>query len=238
VLFSFRKKFRCCFCKENFSKFDPFGIPGQVFQEKKIIGGGYRKNARCPKCKSIDRERHVFLYLEKKTSVLKDNLKLLHVAPENRLRNSLQECKNLDYVTANLNKKNVAVKMDIRNIQFEDNYFDVIICNHVLEHIDDDKKAMDELYRILKPRGFAILQVPISYVIPKTYENPKVITPEQREREFGQFNHVRLYGKDYGERLTVSGFTLEKWNFSKSISKDEGKKFGLIENEDLFIVRK
>ena len=237
-MFDFRRKYQCCFCGKHFGKFKPTGLKLDIFKKCEIVGGGYRETVVCPNCGSWDRERHIFLYLKNKTNVFNKQLRLLHVAPESQLKKFFLKCESLDYVTADLSKPDVMVKIDIMNIQFEENSFDVILCNHVLEHVDDDKKAMDELYRILKPEGFAILQVPISYAISKTYENPNAITPEQREKEFGQFDHVRLYGKDYGDSLTASGFTLEKWNFIKAMGKEEGKKFGLMENEDLFIVRK
>ena len=104
---------------------------------------------------------------------------------------------NIDYLSADLNSPSAMVKMDITNIKYEDNSFDVIICNHVLEHIPDDRKAMSELYRVLKPGGWAILQVPISLLLNKTYEDPTVTTPEEREKVFGQSDHVRIYAKDY-----------------------------------------
>ena len=237
-MLSFGKKFQCCFCQEKFRKFEPFGVNVPVFKEKKIIGGGFRKNALCPNCKSLDRERHVFLYLENKTNVLTDSLKLLHIAPERNLRLVFQKCKNLDYVTADLVKKDVMFKMDVTNIQFENNSFDVIICNHVLEHIVDDKKALCELYRILKPKGFAILQTPISFIMQETYENANATTHEQREREFGQYDHVRIYGRDYPKKIKSVGFNVETYTFVDDEGEELSKKYGLIEDEKIFICKK
>ena len=128
--------------------------------------------------------------------------------------------------------------MDVTNIGFADNTFDVIICNHVLEHIINDQKAIAEFYRVLKPNGWAILQVPISMSLKKTYEDYSVNLPKQREKIFGQRDHVRIYAKDYINRLEDSGFDVSIYNFVKEFGESIVDKHGLIKNENLYICSK
>ena len=154
------------------------------------------------------------------------------------MRKVFKNCKNIEYVTADFKGENVTIRMDITNIPLDNNYFDVIICNHVLEHIEDDKKALMELYRILKPGGIAILQVPISFIMKQTFEDPTITTPEQREKEFGQHDHVRIYGMDYPEKIQSVGFDVETYSFREDKGVKRAKKFGVLEDEKLFIGKK
>jgi predicted SAM-dependent methyltransferase len=205
-----------------------------------VVGGGYRPNALCPICGSIDRERLLYLYLLHKTDIFEKPGKLLHVAPESRLKKLFQTKKSVDYLTADLFSTDVMVKMDITAIQFSDDYFDAIICNHVLEHIIDDGKAMSELYRILKPGGWAILQVPLSLTLKSTYEDFSISTTEGREKAFGQFDHVRIYAKDYQDRLAKAGFKVNIFNWASEAGNFGGKRnlFGLNEEEPVYFVSK
>src|SRR4249920_3892182 len=122
---------------------------------------------------------------------------------------------NINYVSANLDSPLAMIRMDISKIPYKANCFDVIICNHVLEHIPNDRQAMSDLYRVLKPGGWAILQVPISLSLDRTYEDPTAVTREEREKKFGQHDHVRIYAKDYKDRLENVGFTVEVYSFRK-----------------------
>jgi predicted SAM-dependent methyltransferase len=231
-------KFECPFCGGHFRKFLPGGLDLPVLKEKNIVGGGYRVNAICWRCQAWDRERLIYLYLKNKTELFHKNLKVLHIAPERSLQRVLMTCPNIDYLSADLDSPLAMVKMDITEINYEDNSFDVIICNHVLEHIPDDRKAMSELYRVLKPAGWAILQVPVSLLLNKTYEDPAVTTPEEREKIFGQSNHVRIYGKDYKDRLEKVGFSVEVYNFAKEFGESTIHKYGLLKDEDIYICSK
>ena len=145
---------------------------------------------------------------------------------------------NLDYLTSDLESPLADVKADICNLPFEDNSFEVIFCNHVLEHIPDDAKAMSELFRVLKPGGWGILQVPISYQREVTYEDPTVVSKEERKEKFGQYDHVRVYGLDYYKRLENTGFIVEKIDYTKQISLADVEKYCLEKGEILPIVRK
>jgi len=232
-------KFKCPICQSYLKRLTPFGLKLPVLTEKKVIGGGYRLNALCPVCNSLDRERLLYLYLLNKTNFFTEELKLLHIAPEVGLSRVIKKHSNLDYLTSDINSNAVMVKMDITGIDLPDDSFDVIICNHVLEHIIDDKKAMHELYRVLKPGGWGILQVPISLSISKTFEDFSVVTPEKREDVFGQSDHVRIYALDYVDRLEESGFNVAqfKWWENEQFGAPKNK-FGLIQDETLFVVTK
>jgi len=236
-------EFYCPFCGNSFRKFRPGGIDLPVIREKHIIGAGYRLNNVCPRCYSLDRDRLVYLFLSMKTDIFKTSCKVFHVAPESCIRALLSNLPNIDY-TAGMKyhegyyyERNTN-KLDITCLQFEDNIFDVIICNHVLEHIKDDLKAISELHRVLKPGGYAILQVPMSKLIEKTFEDESVTTAEGREIVFGQFNHIRIYGQDYQARLSSRGFIVKKINPYNEKWDTDLDKFAINPEEDLYIAYK
>ncbi|PZU94866.1 MAG: methyltransferase [Pseudanabaena sp.] len=237
---NFGTRHRCLLCNSNVKSFLPFGFSFPVLTEKQVVGGSYRQGVLCPVCTSLDRERLLHLYLIHKTDLFNRPYKLLHVAPEPRLKEVLQSSPNLDYLTADFYVDTVMVKMDITDIQYPDNSFDAIICNHVLEHIIDDGKAMSELYRTLKPEGWAILQVPISHVLESTYEDSSIVTKQGRELAFGQDDHVRIYADDYVDRLTQVGFKVKvfKWVDEIEVFGGENNLFGLNKKEAIYCVSK
>lgn len=146
---------------------------------------------------------------------------------------------NLDYISADLESPLATVRMDITNILFDDNTFDVILCVHVLEHVMDDRKAMRELYRVLKPGGWAILQSPVDPDYEKTFEDPDIVSPEDRERFFGQKNHVRIYGRDYKDRLEEAGFTVKVDGYIRESGADLIERYGLEEHDtDIYLCTK
>jgi SAM-dependent methyltransferase len=233
-LFYFGKAYHCPVCRSNVRLLKPLGYDLPVILEKKIVGSGLRK-AMCPVCGSSDRVRLLFLFLKSKTNLFAKPVKLLHLAPEKPLSDIFIKHKNVDYLTADLNPEQVMVKMDITAIQFPDNTFDAILCNHVLEHIPDDRKAMRELHRVLKPGGWAILQVPVSKVLEQTYEDYTITSPQEREKYFGQKDHLRIYGKDYFQRLKEAGFLVEAFNWpSDSHLLNDGNRYGLNKDETVF----
>lgn len=232
-------KFHCSFCGRTFSEFLPAGYDLPVLKEHDVVGGGRRYNAICPNCYSHDRERLVFLYLKaKKGEVFKDHLRILHVAPELNLGPALKANKHADYVSSDLSSRLAGQKMDITAINEPDDSFHVVICNHVLEHVLEDVKAMRELYRVLKPGGFAILQVPLSFKLSESIEDPNVVSEQERERVFGQKDHVRLYGKDYVTRLREAEFKVTLEEFVKEMDEESIKRHGLNSKEVLFICEK
>lgn len=165
-----------------------------------------RPNARCPGCLSLERHRVLWLYLTR-SDLLSSASSILHFAPELCLRNNLREAPGVCYVTADLSRTSIAeVRADITDIHFEDRTFDTVICNHVLEHVLDDRRAMSELMRVLKPGGLALMQHPVDQTLKRTFEDPSVTSPRERQRLFGQRDHVRVYGRDFTDRLREAGF--------------------------------
>lgn len=235
----FGSEFYCPACQSNVDHLQELGYDFPVNREKQIIGGGTRK-AMCPVCGSSDRERLLYLFLEQKTNLFYEKTKLLHLAPERNLKRIISKKKNIDYLTADLNPMNVMESMDITQINYPDNTFDAILCNHVLEHIPDDQKAMAELFRVLKPGGWAILQVPISGVLKETFEDFSVTSPYAREKVFGQKDHVRIYGKDYTDRLTSAGFKVTEfhWETDPGFGGEEENKFVLYKKEIVYFCGK
>jgi predicted SAM-dependent methyltransferase len=233
-------RYSCPFCICQVRTFLPLGFYVPVLIEKKVVGGGYRAKNLCPVCHSFDRERLLYLYLLHKTDIFKKQNRVLHIAAEAKIKEVLSGKENLDYITADLYEENVMVTMDATNIPFPDNGFDVIICNHVLEHIIDDRKAMAELFRVLKPGGWAILQVPMSLSLDKTYEDFSITNPKNREKCFGQYDHVRIYAKDYAERLVQAGFEVNVFSWAAELETFGGitNKFSLNEGEDVYLTRK
>ena len=212
----------CPICKQKFRKFFPYG--------RKV-----RQNALCPNCLSLERHRLLYLFLERKTNIFKKDIKLLHIAPEQCLIKIFSNSKNINYISGDLFSPLAKIKMDIHNIPFANNSFDVILCNHVLEHVHDDKKAIKEINRVMKIDGFAILQVPFYYPIPKnTIEDKSIISKKEREKIYGQSDHLRKYGEDYNKRILSQGLKVKKSNFIHSFSKKEKKYYGLQEKEVIY----
>jgi len=187
------------------------------FRKFLLYRAGKRTDIVCPVCFSWERQRFVMLFLRERTSFFSGHLRVLHFAPEKSFRKAFRKIKGLDYVSADIDQNVAMLEMDVTNIRFVDNTFDVIICNHVLEHVADDKKAMGELFRVLKPQGWAILQVPIDAALEHTAENPEIVSPEEREKLFGQFDHVRLYGRDYRKRLEEAGFKVTVHDYAREL---------------------
>ena len=180
----------------------------------------------CPQCHSTDRERLVYWYITKKSDILNSskNIRLLHVAPEKSLERILKSFSHIEYISGDLNPlMNYDIRLDITDMNFEDNFFDVIICSHVLEYIVEDRKAMRELFRVLRPESFAILQVPISKNAKETFEDFTIIAPNEREKYFGQEDHVKIYGKNYKNRLESVGFKLNLYDIKKELNIKEIK---------------
>ena len=214
-------------------------IDGKSF--KKFLPYGYgeqRPNVLSPSSLSLERHRLIWLYLKNNTSFFTAKKKVLHMAPEQCFLDIFKDLKNLDYTTADLYSPIVDVKADILNLPFEDNSFDFILCNHVLEHIEDDSKAMSELYRVLKTGGTGIFQIPQDLSLEKTYEDFSIVTSKERAVHFGQYDHVRIYGRDYFDRLRKVGFKVDEVDYSKSISDDLVDRYRLVQGEILPVCHK
>ena len=209
----------CPVCEGRFKRFLPYGYHN------------IRENVLCPKCLSLERHRLLWLYLKEKTGFFHEELKVLHVAPEQCFFKKFRKQKNLDYITADLESPLADIKMDIQSIPLNDNEFDAVICNHVLEHVKDDQKALREIYRILKPGGLAILQVPMDMNMTSTYEDDSITSPKEREKHFRQKDHYRLYGADYPDRIKTVGFKSDEKNYLDEIDPVMKERYRLPENE-------
>lgn len=204
---------------KSFRKFLPYGYEDQ------------RENVLSPSTLSLERHRVLWLYLKNETQFFSKNLKVLHFAPEQAFYKRFRKMDNLDYTTTDLNSPLADVKADICNLPFEDNTYDFILCNHVLEHIPDDTKAMKELYRILKPGGTAILQIPQDLKREKTFQDDSITSRTERAKIFGQYDHVRIYGRDFFDKLRNIGFHVREVDYSAKLSATEIDKYRLAPGE-------
>lgn len=215
---------QCPVCEHSYSKFLPYG---------RIA----RPNALCPNCLALERHRLMWLFLREKTDFFTAKMRVLHIAPEHCFIERFEALPNLDYITADIESPLAKVKMDVHDIPFPDNSFDVVFCNHVLEHVTDDLQACSEFNRVLKPTGWGILQSPV-YNLEKTLEDNSITDAAERERIFGQRDHVRKYGKDYAARLRSSGIKIEENPFVKELDPALVSKFALPIDETIFVCRK
>tara|TARA_B100000965_G_C19585170_1_gene755382 strand:+ start:1093 stop:1863 length:771 start_codon:yes stop_codon:yes gene_type:complete len=197
-----------------------------------------RENAIAPDSLSLERHRLMWLFLKNKTNFFTDNLKFLHIAPEYCFIKIFKGMKNLDYLTADLISPWADIKMDVHDIPFEENTFDVVICNHVLEHVDDANKVMKEFYRVMKSGGWGIFQVPIDYNNPVTIEDRSVTDARERERLYWQSDHLRLFGRDYSNKLTAAGFMVTESNFINEIDPKLVERYALDKNEIVYYCQK
>ena len=230
----------CVFCEQSHARFMSAGLEYPVIREKKIVAGGLRDNVVCPACGSMDRERLACLMLEERMGV-KPQHHVLHVAPEPKLYEHLAKTITGRLVACDLfpeDRPGVPniIKQDLTNLDFEDDSFDAVVCNHVLEHIPTDHVAMAEIKRVLKPGAKALLQVPYSEVIDNTEEDFSVITNAERIARYGQSDHVRVYEKqDYIRRLKEAGFEVEMMELD---ALEDYRRFAINPEECAFIVRK
>lgn len=210
----------CPICESHYRSFLPYGRINP------------RPNALCPSCLSLERHRLIWLYLQTKTSFFKTQLDVLHIAPEPCFMKRFETQHGERYITADLESPLAKVKMDIHEIPFPENHFDVVLCNHVLEHVQNDIQAMSEIKRVLKPGGWAILQVPFFSPVPEvTIEDPTITHPREREIAFGQDDHVRKFGRDYAQRIERAGLKAVADDFAKS----QPEKFGLQKAEIIYL---
>jgi SAM-dependent methyltransferase len=193
------------------------------------------RNAECPVCELHPRHRLLWLYFTDRLRLFETGrLSLLHFAPEKPFAEAFLRAPGIQYTSADLCSPAAMVKVDICKIPYPDAFFDAILCSHVLEHVSDDRAAMRELFRVLKPGGWAILQVPIDESREHTLEDPAIRTPEDREKFYRQYDHVRLYGRDYAERLRLVGFEVEIDWYVRTFSPDEVQRFGLDPAEGIY----
>ncbi|MDP2362954.1 MAG: methyltransferase domain-containing protein [Ignavibacteria bacterium] len=218
-------KYFCPICEKGFSKF----LTGPDIT---------RKYLKCPGCGSLERQRLLWLYLVNKLEIKNQKINLLNIAPDYATQTALQRLKNIYYYSVDLNSPLAIKKNDITNLEFKDNYFDAIICYHVLEHVENDRKALSEMLRVLKPNGWAILQSPIEIDRATTFEDHTITKPQERKRIFGQEDHVRIYGRDYTTRLEESGFVVKEDDFINNLTQFEKEKYLLNSSEVIYFCTK
>lgn len=200
--------------------------------------GKQRNNVLAPGTLSLERHRLLWLYLQRETDFFSAKRRLLHFAPEQAFYQRFKKMPQLDYVTTDLHSPLADVKADICQLPFEDHSFDMILCNHVLEHIPDDQKAMQELYRVLRPGGLGIFQIPQDRSRATTFQDDSITDPKERAAIFGQYDHVRVYGMDYFDRLTQVGFQVKAVDYTAQFSEEEIQKYGLAPGELLPVCSK
>lgn len=224
-----------------FLKGDKFTDPIDGKSFRKFLPYGYgrqRDNVLSPSTLSLERHRLLWLYLKNETDFFTAEKRVLHFAPEQAFYKRFKKMRNLDYVTTDLNSPLADVKADICNLPFENNSFDVILCNHVLEHIPDDTKAMHELFRVLKPGGFGVFQIPQDLSREKTFEDDSISNKKERAKIFGQYDHVRIYGRDYFDKLRSIGFKVDEVDYTSQLSEEEVTTYCLAKGEVIPLVRK
>lgn len=239
LVLSLGTKFKCPFCGWRFRRMRWAGFDYAVLREKDVVGGPRHPDDVCPRCQSNARERLVYRYLRDRTRVFSDPLTVLHIAPEPHLGGRLREVPGIRYVTGDLAPRRVSLRLDVTRLPFPDASFDLVVCNHVLEHVLDDQAAMRELHRVLRPGCPAMLQVPIGRALEETVENPAAVTEAERIRLFGQGDHVRLYAAgDYMRRLAKSGFRVEHSRAVDCLGEEAIRRYALIREEPVFSCRR
>jgi predicted SAM-dependent methyltransferase len=208
---------RCPVCDARVRRYLAEGYDLPVLRELDVVGGEHWPERACPVCFTNTRTRLAWFYLARESGVLEDFTRLLHVAPEMGVHWRLSAARSVDYHPCDLSPEqygfaNDLRRIDLTNLPYPDASFDVVLANHVLEHVADDARALAEIHRVLRPGGWAMLQVPIAHKLEHTREDASVTSPCERERLFGQRDHVRLYGRNYPDRLARAGFSVELWD--------------------------
>ena len=214
-------------------------IDGRSFRS--FLPYGYenpRENVLSPSTLSLERHRLLWLYLKNETNFFSASLSVLHFAPEQAFHSRFKKLKNLKYTTTDLNSPLADVKADICELPFEKESFDVILCNHVLEHIPNDHIAIQELYRVLKPEGWGVFQIPQDLNRETTFEDNTITDKKERARIFGQYDHVRVYGRDYFDKLRTAGFKVKEVDYTTTLGSEAIQKFRLAKGEIIPVVQK
>lgn len=218
--------FYCPICKESSESFLPFGFTY------------LRPYAMCPHCRSLERHRLFWLFLEQKTDFFYDRYCVLDIAPLKFIQDCFYAMKNLQYLSVALPSSFAGKKMDVTNLQISDETYDCIFCHHVFAHIPDDKKAMREIFRVLKRGGWAILQSSVDEKLEKTHEDSIIFTEEEKKNNVDQHHHIRRYGRDYVSRLEEVGFKVEQFAFAEELGPVMVKRCSLNQKEKIYFCKK
>lgn len=221
-------KVECTVCGGTFSKFLSYGS-----------NKAHRENVLCPKDLTLERHRLMWFYLQNHSDFFRaKNQEVLHIAPEQCFYDRFKALKNIHYLTGDLVSPLAELHFDLHAIPLEDNRFNVVFCNHVLEHVDDARKCLTEIFRVMKPGGWGILQVPQDFSREETLEDPSICSPEEREKYYWQKDHVRLFGRDYPNWLNNAGFNVEYFRVEDNFSDEQIARYSLQKQEILYVVRK
>lgn len=223
----------CLLCGNRIVRFTGAGNPSA----NGIIGGGYRENAVCPCCAGLDRMRWVYWVLKNFTSIFQSHCTVIHFAPEKQISEKIQNNVYCDYYPGDIVRYGTIHRIDVTNIPYNDKMADFIIINHVMEHVKDEKKAINELVRVLKDEGKLIMSFPISRM-QKTFEDDSFISEIDREKYYGQEDHVRLYGIDFKEHIESYGLKVQTFSPKDYLSDKDINKYGLIEDDVVLICSK
>ena len=197
-----------------------------------------RPDALCWRCGSHERHRAQWLVLTGPRDLLRSSRSLLHFAPEWTLRHQLQRLPGLRYVTADLYRDDVDLRLDVTALELVDASFEAVLCSHVLEHVDDDAAAMRELARVTAPGGWCLVMVPLDLGRRETYEDPAITTPDARRRAFWQHDHVRLYAADIGDRLSDAGFAVERLQPERELGAETVRRCRINEADEIWLCRR
>lgn len=231
------KKKYCLACKNKIGIFRPAGENTGLFVQHHVIGGGYRKQALCPICGSLDRERWQHYVIEHETNILSKPCRVLHIAPEPSIYRLIRLNSHCDYYTGDIGLGRAMHQVDLTHIQFCDHFFDYIIANHVFEHILDEGRMFLEIKRVLKPEGKLICSFPVCMDM-DTYDNPKLSSKSERLKYYGQEDHVRLYGRDFKKHIEQYGFQVEVKSPISKLGMDKIETYGLIGDDIILICGK
>ncbi|MDP9331998.1 MAG: methyltransferase domain-containing protein [Actinomycetota bacterium] len=218
------RRYLCPCCQARFRRLLPYGVPP-------------RPNRACPKCGALQRHRLLWLYLARELHILTASHRVLHIAPERAIRRRLKSLPNLTYVTTDLNLPGAGVQAELGWLPFEDDCFDIVVCSHVLEHIEHDLQSMAEMFRVLAPGGQALIMVPLKTDLAETYEDPSITSPDERHQAFGHPEHVRYYGADVVDRLRQSGFEVEPVDYVDRMAPGEAEHIRASRGELIYVCR-
>lgn len=232
-----KKRYYCSACQNSVNFFTSAGVKSPMFEELKISGGGYRRSVTCPICGANDRIRWTDLVLERFTNIYTEPCYVLHIAPETIIEKKLRYNKKCNYLSGDMERGKADEVVDVTKMQYTDKKFDYIIMNHVLEHVPNEGKAIQEITRCLKDKGQFIVSFPIC-LDRDTFEDSNIKSEEDRLKYYGQKDHCRLYGKDAKKRLESYNLTVEEYNTSDILSEEDIKKYNVLENNIVYICQK